>query len=161
MSASPKKEASQPVHSIVVACEFVRLAKDGLTQLQLQKLVYYANGWHLEIFGSPLTMDNVEAWDHGPIYRELWNRIKTHGKNPIMKIEPIQGEFVSKDQDALIKEVFETYGHMSGFRLTAMTHQEDSPWFNVYVSKRKFGGVIPHNMIKRYFQNLRARLSVQ
>src|SRR5258708_10309168 len=35
--------------------------------LKIQKLVYFANGWHLGLYGSPLIDEEVRAWTYGPV----------------------------------------------------------------------------------------------
>ena len=47
-------------------------AGDSLSNLKIQKLAYYAQGYHLALHGTPLFNERIEAWQHGPrIYRSL------------------------------------------------------------------------------------------
>ncbi|HUZ03805.1 MAG TPA: type II toxin-antitoxin system antitoxin SocA domain-containing protein, partial [Acidobacteriaceae bacterium] len=39
----------------------------AISNLKLQKLLYYAQAWHLALYGSPLFSDSIEAWVHGPV----------------------------------------------------------------------------------------------
>ena len=82
--------------SPVIANEFIRRAASegkSFTQMQLQKLVYIANGWNLAISGVPLTQDEPQAWDYGPVYPYLWKALRSYGregvKRPIRKTEPV------------------------------------------------------------------------
>ncbi|KJW07325.1 Panacea domain-containing protein [Orientia tsutsugamushi] len=43
-----------------------RAAGDVITQLKLQKLVYFAQGAHLALFDKPLFKEDIEAWENGP-----------------------------------------------------------------------------------------------
>ena len=38
-----------------------------VSNLKLQKLLYYAQAWHLAFFGAPLFDEDFEAWVHGPV----------------------------------------------------------------------------------------------
>lgn len=38
---------------------------ERLTNLKLQKLLYYQQGFHLAFFGTPLFAEDVEAWMYG------------------------------------------------------------------------------------------------
>ena len=42
-------------------------AGDVITNLKLQKLVYYAQGFSLALCGRPLFAERIEAWQHGPV----------------------------------------------------------------------------------------------
>ena len=74
--------------SAEIANEFIRrAAAEGraLTQMQLQKLVYIAHGWNLAINGDKLTSDDPQAWDYGPVYRDLWNALRSYGRAPVTR----------------------------------------------------------------------------
>src|SRR6266446_3445682 len=49
---------------IIASC-----SDDGksVTNLKLQKLLYYAQAWKLALHGKPLFNDRIEAWVHGPV----------------------------------------------------------------------------------------------
>ena len=67
-----------------IANEFLRRAgSNGLTQMQLQKLVYIAHGWTLAIRNEPLVNARLEAWERGPVYPELAKNIAHAGAEPI------------------------------------------------------------------------------
>ncbi len=51
-------------------------AGDFLSNLKLQKLVYYAQGFHLALFNRPLFMAAIHAWQHGPVVPELYHAYK-------------------------------------------------------------------------------------
>ena len=59
--------------SLAIANEFIRRSLAApeieLTQMKLQKLVYFAHGWNLVASdGDPLVEDEVQAWDYGPVF---------------------------------------------------------------------------------------------
>ena len=47
---------------------------DYITNLKLQKLVYYAQAWYLAFLDKPLFDEDFEAWVHGPVNRDLYDR---------------------------------------------------------------------------------------
>ncbi|MDE7303533.1 MAG: DUF4065 domain-containing protein [Oscillospiraceae bacterium] len=99
---------------------------DLLTDLKLQKLLYYAQGIAIKYTGKPLFNENLVAWDWGPVVPEVYNKYKKYGKNPID--EPIEKpNFDNNDIEVILKDVYEDYGQFSAFKLVKMTHDE-TPW---------------------------------
>ena len=52
---------------------------DIISNLKLQKLCYYGQGFHLAFYGTRLFPNKIEAWTHGPVIRELYQAYKKHG----------------------------------------------------------------------------------
>ncbi len=102
---------------------------DLLTNLKLQKLLYYAQAWHLALYDAPLLDDDIEAWVHGPAVRSVYTHFKNFGWHPIQVNLDCDNlnlpEFV---QEHLI-EVIDEYGGLTAYELERMTHEE-LPWQN-------------------------------
>ena len=83
-----------PAHD--VAKYFVSLvdeeAGDSISNLKLQKLLYYAQGAHLALRDEPLFGEPIEAWTHGPVVPSVYRQYKQHGGEPI-PVEPIILEY--------------------------------------------------------------------
>lgn len=100
-------------------------AEDFITNMKVQKLLYYVQGWHLGSYGAPVFDEQFQAWVHGPVQYEVYNEYKNYRWNPIS--EPIEKP---KFEPALIKhihEVLHAYGGETGYMLEILTHQE-WPW---------------------------------
>jgi uncharacterized phage-associated protein len=54
-----------------------------ITPIKLQKLLYFAHGFHLAVFGAPLIGENFEAWKHGPVVKDIYETFSTFGKKHI------------------------------------------------------------------------------
>src|SRR5690606_17024633 len=81
-------------------------AGDLISNLKLQKLVYYAQGFSLALLDEPLFEDEIEAWMHGPVVPALYREFKTHGSAGIpapTDFDP--SEHFRKDQLELLREV--------------------------------------------------------
>ncbi len=102
---------------------------DPITNLKLQKLVYYAQAWYLANYHKPLFMDaEFQAWVHGPVILELYRQYK-NGVKPIekdIKLDAVKETFLAEDFKFL-EEVAEVYMPESAYALELMTHIED-PW---------------------------------
>lgn len=104
-------------------------AGDTISPLKLQKLVYYAQAWHLTVYNEPLFDDAIEAWKHGPVVRALWNRftpIPFNANIPINEFVKESPNLEMKTHD-LLEEVMSVYGEHSAAYLEDLTHSEE-PW---------------------------------
>src|SRR5205823_14692025 len=66
--------------ALSVAKELIRLSfagdeKDPLTNLRLQKLLYYAQAWSLVLRESELFPEEIEAWRWGPVVPAVYNKL--------------------------------------------------------------------------------------
>ena len=71
-----------------VAEYFLALANETggtITNLKLQKLVYYAQAWHLANFDKPLFDAKFEAWVHGPVIPGLYEEYRVSVINRLLK----------------------------------------------------------------------------
>lgn len=109
------------------------LAKErgmAITNLKLQKLLYYAQAWHLAAVDKPLFPERIEAWVHGPVVPPVFGDFKHYRWNPIDCIPADVAIEVGDPKwpiSECAREVLDAYGGFSGLELEAMTHQED-PW---------------------------------
>ena len=73
--------------AIDIAAYFVELAsninENDLTNLKLQKLLYFAQGKYLSKYNAPLFKEEIEAWFLGPVVREVYEEYKICGAFPI------------------------------------------------------------------------------
>jgi uncharacterized phage-associated protein len=121
-----------------------RRAGDSMTMLKLQKLLYYAQGLHLAIYGTPLFNESVRAWKLGPVVREVWDAYPSgRGGQPIP-----QGSVPTLPDDVVrvLEQVQAAYGQYSAWRLAQMTHQE-SPW-----KETRQSATIPQDAMHQYFK---------
>ena len=140
-------------HAIDVANYFLSLlddnAGDAITNLKMQKLVYYAQGFALAILGRPIFVENIEAWMHGPVVPELYQHFRQYGNQPLPQPkEDWDLQIFTEEEKNLLNNVYETYGQFSAWRLRDMTHEE-KPWRSTPAN-----GIISHNLMKEYFQTL-------
>lgn len=102
---------------------------DVMTNLRLQKLVYYAQAWHLALTGKPLFDDDFEAWIHGPVVPHLYRRFKDNGWRPIDRAATSPILPMDDETRDVLEEVWSAYGQFSATHLEELTHSED-PWID-------------------------------
>ncbi|MFA6198244.1 MAG: type II toxin-antitoxin system antitoxin SocA domain-containing protein [Patescibacteria group bacterium] len=102
---------------------------EPISNLKLQKLVYYAQAWHLANTSEPLFNANFQAWVHGPVIPELYHKLKTYGSAPIQSnavLNEVKNRFDSNTL-TFLEQVADVYMPRSAYELELMTHMED-PW---------------------------------
>lgn len=120
---------------------------DGISNLKLQKLAYYAQGFYAALFGKPLFNESIEAWTHGPVVPDLYHVYKEHGSGSIPPPGDFDSSVLAPEELGLIQEVFEVFGQFSAWKLRNMTHEE-APW----VDHARLASVIPFEDIESYFK---------
>lgn len=102
---------------------------DQITNLKLNKLLYYAQGCFLARTGKPLFIDKIEAWPLGPVVPSVYQKYKVCGKSPIQDVDDDYTDSVFSDEEleALI-DVMREFGQYTGSALVSMTHKEGTPW---------------------------------
>lgn len=143
-----------------------------LTQIEIQKLVYFSHGWHLALVGQNLIEEQIEAWKYGPVVRSLYDAFKKFGSSEITekavywkisnsRLVPswyptIQSASVEDDAcaRAVVQSVWKKYGLIPPFKLVEITHLNGSPWQK---SQERGDTYIPNEEIKEYFERVAAR----
>jgi uncharacterized phage-associated protein len=127
-----------------LAKELVKLSlsgdeRDPLTNLRLQKLLYYAQAWSLVIRESELFSDEIVAWRHGPVvpvvYRALPGGI---GASAIPPDSFASVPDLEVEDAAYMKSVWEAYNPYSALKLSRMTHEE-MPWQKAWGGRPRDG----------------------
>lgn len=110
----------------------LKAQSDGCTvdQLTLQKLVSYAQAFHLAAYGQPLFKNTIEAWDYGPVVRVLRFRFGKYGANPI-DVSDAADPVADAHARQWLDEVWQAFGRFSGTELANMWHDEQ-PYKDAY-----------------------------
>lgn len=120
---------------------------ERLTNLKLQKLLYYQQGFHLAFFGTPLFAENVEAWMYGPVVPAVYDEYSAYGSSALPEVKvPVS---LSEDEEELFNEVYDAYREFSAIGLMNRTHSE-RPWLDAVPHDR--GTVITQESMMAYFK---------
>jgi uncharacterized phage-associated protein len=135
----------------------IRAASEGeaLTQMKLQKLVYFAHGWNLGIHSEPLISDPIEAWRWGPVIKSLYRRYAECGSQGLPTPRGMRGDIDGK-ADALLNRIWDVYKRNSASELSAVTHKPGSPWAETYRDVKPLR-IIPNELIERHYKGLAAK----
>lgn len=101
-----------------------------ITNLKLNKLVYYAHVESIRRGCGPLFDDAVEAWQYGPVEPAVYHAFKANGKRRIE--QPSSKPKASDSVGEIVSSVSKTYGRLSAFDLVTFSHREGGAWSRVY-----------------------------
>lgn len=122
-----------------VAAFFIALAQDmaemqlgdAMTNLRLQKMLYFAQGWSLTRLGKPLFEEPIEAWQYGPVVPACYGWYSGFGRNFLTSDMPPREAFTTEEYELLL----DTWAELSKYstsQLVTMTHEKGTPWDRVW-----------------------------
>lgn len=107
-------------------------SRSSLTNLKLQKLLYYVQAWSYGINQRPFFSngEQFQAWIHGPVNRTIYNRFeqtKLLYSELTMNDRRQDAKDLDDDGKEFVDFILENYMKFTGVQLESMTHKED-PW---------------------------------
>lgn len=146
--------------SLKIANYFISKAIDEdkpLTPMQILKLVYIAHGWTLGLIGQPLIDDKVYAWKYGPVIPAIYHAFKARGARPVTNtLLGYQLDDFDENVLTILNFVWQSYGHMDGPLLSALTHADETPWSKCYIPNN-YDIEIKDDCIKAHYELLKER----
>lgn len=148
--------------------------KVSITNLSLQKLLYFIHGWFFSIYEEPLIKNKFEAWQYGPVQRVIYDQFKSCKNNAILGlratyIDPETGEnvyrtpHIKSEHAELVRQVLAKYEKFTAGQLVDKSHVEDGPWEYVWQQAEEVvypGMRIPDAMILDHFKRLSPILTI-
>jgi uncharacterized phage-associated protein len=122
-------------------------SKISITNLKLQKLLYFAYGINLFIYNVKLFNSPIQAWSLGPIIPEVYKEFKNYREDNIttraciLQNDESGNIFLAqldttdqhyKDNIRSLDIVCATYVHRKANELINITHRKDSAWYSVW-----------------------------
>jgi uncharacterized phage-associated protein len=142
---------TQDVRAIAnLVLELAELDGKKVSNLSINKIVYFLHEAFLLAYERPLVSAKIEAWDHGPVFRELYNQFKQFGRDSIesraTRLNPHTGDRevpehnLSEADKGFIADRCRELLKLSPGKLVDMSHISGGPWH-----KARFGngGVNP------------------
>jgi uncharacterized phage-associated protein len=122
---------------------------ETISNLKLQKMLYYLQGFFIAVFDKKLFEESIEAWQYGPVVREAYFHYKDFGQTAIVLDEDIEIIELLPQENELFEEVMQEYGQFSAIKLMNMTHEE-LPWKKTFNENPQ--GEISFELLKEYFK---------
>lgn len=139
---------------------------EEVTPLMLQKLLYFTQGVHLALYGSPIFVEDCRAWVHGPVYPEVYDLFRDFRYNPIddTRFALLEGkaDLLTDEEEKVVDLVVNTFGMYSGKTLEHITHNE-WPWRSArrgYYSNLPSNEPISKNSIMKYYVSINQKYGI-
>ena len=136
---------------IMKVAGYLQQKKNDLSSYRLQKLLYYIQGVSATFRPEPIFLDPCEAWENGPVYREVFHKFRNNA------IDDILGDLLTDDEKESINCVLECFGRYDGDTLVLFTHNE-TPWLKArsnLPADAPSNNIIPLESIVEYFSKVR------
>ena len=168
------RKASKAVKNLMVledasASKLMLVAKyilhycDEISQLALQKLLYYIQGFSYIFNGEFIFAEDCEAWVHGPVYHDVYNEYRNYGYDVIHEYTAVKPSLIPSDERKIVDFVVLSFGRMKAKQLEEFTHIE-KPWLQARdgmdVDARS-AKVISKDSIKEYFLWVKNEFDIQ
>lgn len=124
---------------------------EGITNLKLQKLLYYAQGLYLGLYDEKLFDNEIQAWDNGPVIPDVYYHYKEYAKNPI----PVPNENLPvhfRKYEEFLNNIYSTYAIYAGWKLRDLTCLKGGPWEILYKDNAKVR--ISLQVMEDYFKRI-------
>jgi uncharacterized phage-associated protein len=144
-------------NSTKIADFFIEKANENIargslmTNLKLQKLLYYSYVWKLVLNDEKIFNDEIEAFELGPVVKKEWTRLEKYEKKPIT-VDAVQTDInlLSKDLRSYLDTIWYSYGKYEAWQLVEMTHNE-KPWIDTFNDKSNKKKIIKDSLIKEFY----------
>jgi uncharacterized phage-associated protein len=149
---STKSKVDEVIDYLLYQCE-------DITPLALQKALYYVQGLYFVFMGNFLFEDDCEAWVHGPVYRDIYNRYSGYRFDPIASEKGFDVSVFTDEEKTIIDSVVQYFCCYSGKMLEYFTHSE-MPWLKTrgdLPSEAHSNRIIRKEMIAEYFMAVKEK----
>ncbi len=119
-----------------------------VSNLRLQKLLYFIQAQFLVTSGYACFSDKIEAWDFGPVVPSVYHEYKLFGSSSIPRFLSCEAVNITPKDRLLIERILDKCSHYSTTELVSITHRQQ-PWKDAY--DRKYDRTISNHSIKSFF----------
>lgn len=89
------------------------LAHEAMSAKKLQELVYYTQGWSNALLKTPIIDTDFQAWIHGSVSYELWEKYHSYGETDIPQNKNYVNQINDDSVEDLLESVWITYGDIN------------------------------------------------
>ena len=109
--------------------------KMPVTNLKLQKILYFVQGVHLVMHDKEAFSDEIIAWEYGPVVKDVYYEYAIYGANDIIPMDKNEKINLSMRLKKAVSFVLNDLLKYSDIALVKETKKEGSPWSKVSLNE--------------------------
>lgn len=115
-----------------------------VSNLALQKILYFLQKEHLRRRCRPLFPEDFEAWQFGPVSRKVYYKFCAWGAHPITDIDPLE---VSPSDKRFMNPIIDKYYTNTPWDMVKETHLPNTAWSAIWRNGQGINHSIPKALI--------------
>ena len=146
------KENKKMVHDAITIAKYVIQKSNEInhpvSNLQLQKILFYIQQEFLIKYKTPLFNDDFEAWRFGPVIPTVYRKYCGSAALPLTLYDEEDYSFIDSDSRQIIDRIIKEKSTMNPWTLVNDLHRSDKAWAIVYRNGDGLYDIIPKSLIK-------------
>ena len=136
------KDIAQYVVNYFIRC------KKPVTNLKLQKILYFLWIDYFKDNGEYLFNENFEAWVLGPVVPQAYYEFSAYGADIILRFKDVQLN-LDEVKIKILNKILDKYANYSAYELVDMSHKKGGAWAEVYRNGEGRWDTIEFEVIKK------------
>ena len=104
----------------------------GITNLKLQKMLYFIQKEMVRRFDRLAYVDTIEAWQYGPVVPSIYYEFSSYGSSPIVLLDKNIKNLNDSDVEDISRIIFDENIERNVWDLVNETHVQGSAWANAF-----------------------------
>ncbi|NMC57263.1 MAG: DUF4065 domain-containing protein [Eubacteriaceae bacterium] len=145
-------------NKIDIVIDYLLYKCEYITHLELQKILYYIQGFYYCFKKSYIFAEDCEAWVRGPVYPTVYQKYKEYQFNPINGVDDWDDTLLTNYEKAVLDSVIKNFCCYSGKTLEKFTHSE-APWLETrgdLLPTESSNRVISKELIGNFFCDIKS-----
>lgn len=138
--------------ALSVAKYIIDYSTTDVSNLKLQKMLYFIQGFALAKLDRPLFPDEIEAWTYGPVVPNVYREYMQYGALPLRGVSVFSEQIEDPSIKNFLNSLIDSMSSYSASDLVKMTHVPESPWHKTWMNGSGRFSCIPKELIMHYFK---------
>lgn len=136
------------VNALELSNYILKNSVKGLSNLELQKILYFTELAYIKKFNKHLIIDDFEAWEFGPIVRSVYYEYRHYGALSIDKPENENlSSQLTKEELEIIDDTITECNSNSYWELVERSKKRNGAWFHNFKDGKK--EIISKDLIRK------------